>query len=118
MDLAHAPLDALAYAERFEGVEVDSTFYALPGRRTVARWTAVTPAHFTFDVKLHRLLSRHAAPLSSVPTDLRERATVNERGRVVLEPRLEKALCERTLTTIEPLRDAGKLSSFLLQLTP
>jgi uncharacterized protein YecE (DUF72 family) len=65
------------YAERFEGVEVDSTFYALPARGTAARWARVTPARFTFDVKLHRLLSRHAAPLSSLPTGLRERANVH-----------------------------------------
>jgi uncharacterized protein YecE (DUF72 family) len=73
------------YAERFDGLEVDSTFYALPARRTVARWAAITPPGFTFDVKLHRLLSRHAA-LSSLPTDLRADAEVNERGRVALTP--------------------------------
>ena len=60
------------YAERFEGVEVNSTFYAIPGRATVERWVAVTPAGFTFDVKLHRLLSRHAAPLESLPPGLRD----------------------------------------------
>src|SRR5919197_1633944 len=68
------------YAERFEAVEVDSTFYALPGRRTLARWAAATPSRFTFDVKLHRLLSRHAAPLSSLPKDMRRHVDVNERG--------------------------------------
>ena len=26
------------YAERFEAVEVNSTFYAVPGEKTVARW--------------------------------------------------------------------------------
>ena len=51
------------YAQRFEGVEVNSTFYAVPEVRTVERWAQVTPAGFTFDVKLHRLLSRHAATL-------------------------------------------------------
>ena len=111
--------DRLAwYAERFEAVEVDSTFYAIPSRRTVARWAAVTPARFTFDVKLHRLLSRHAAPLSSLPTDLRSEAEVNERGRVTLTAELEAEMCRRTWATVEPLREAGKLSSFLLQLTP
>jgi uncharacterized protein YecE (DUF72 family) len=106
------------YAERFEGVEVDSTFYALPARRTVASWERATPAGFTFDVKLHRLLSRHAAPLSSLPTDLRERAKLTERGRVTLDPSLEQEMCRRTLRAAEPLCEAAKLSSFLLQLTP
>jgi uncharacterized protein YecE (DUF72 family) len=114
-----SPRDRLAwYAEHFEGVEVDSTFYALPSRRTVARWADITPAGFMFDVKLHRLLSRHAAPLSSLPTDLRADAEVNERGRVTLTPELEAETCRRTWATVAPLREAGKLSSFLLQLTP
>jgi uncharacterized protein YecE (DUF72 family) len=113
------PGDRLAwYAERFEGVEVDSTFYAVPAQRTVARWAGVTPSGFTFDVKLHRLLSRHAAPPSSLPTDLREQAKLTNSGRVALDPPLELALCRRTLRAVEPLREAGKLSSFLLQLTP
>jgi uncharacterized protein YecE (DUF72 family) len=66
-----------SYAERFEGVEVDSTFYALPAQRTVARWAEITPPLFTFDVKLHRLLSRHSTPLSSLPSDMRAQAKVN-----------------------------------------
>jgi uncharacterized protein YecE (DUF72 family) len=106
------------YAERFDGLEVDSTFYALPARRTVARWAAITPPGFTFDVKLHRLLSRHAAPLSSLPTDLRADAEVNQRGRVAPTPELEAEICARTFQVFGPLRDADKLSSFLLQLTP
>jgi uncharacterized protein YecE (DUF72 family) len=49
------------YAERFEAVEVNSTFYAVPSAGTARTWARVTPDAFTFDVKLHRLLSRHAA---------------------------------------------------------
>src|ERR671929_247998 len=75
--------DRLAwYAERFDAVEVNSTFYAVPGADTVARWAAITPPGFTFDVKLHRLLSRHAAGLDSLPPDLRDGVETNERGRV------------------------------------
>jgi uncharacterized protein YecE (DUF72 family) len=113
------PRDRLAwYARRFDGVEVDSTFYAVPARRTVARWAQITPAGFTFDVKLHRLLSRHATPLSSLPTDLRAQANLDERGRVVLDEQLEQAMCRRTLAAVEPLREARKMSAWVLQLTP
>jgi uncharacterized protein YecE (DUF72 family) len=100
-----------------DGVEVDSSFYALPSRATVARWAATTPPAFTFDFKLHRVLSRHAAGPSSLPTDLRAQAKVAN-GRVLLDPELELALCRRTLQAVEPLRQPDKLSSFLLQLTP
>lgn len=114
-----AARDRLAwYAERFAGVEVNSTFYALPDLGTVERWAQVTPPGFTFDVKLHRALSRHAAPLESLPPDLRDGAMVRGRGRVVLDDRLEHALARRTLETVAPLREAGKLGAFLLQMTP
>src|SRR3954466_16263240 len=107
-----------ALAERLEGVEVDSSFYALPAPRTVERWAQITPAGFTFTAKLHRALSRHAAPLKSLPGDLREGVKVTERGRVVLDPELEPALCARTLGPFEPLYEAGRLHCLLLQLTP
>jgi uncharacterized protein YecE (DUF72 family) len=106
------------YAERFDAVEVNSTFYAVPEARTVERWVAETPDGFTFDVKLHRLLSRHAAPPDSLPPGLRDRARTTERGRVVLDEKLEKAMAEAVLESVAPLRDAGRLSTFLLQLSP
>ena len=111
--------DRLAwYAERFEAVEVNSSFYAVPEQGTVARWAQVTPDGFTFDVKLHRLLSRHAATLKSLPPDLRDDVETNGRGRVRLTPEIELALADRILEAVEPLDQAGKLGAFLLQLTP
>ena len=106
------------YAERFEAVEVNATFYAVPDLRTVARWVQVTPKDFVFDVKLHRVLSRHSASLDSLPADLREKARTTARGRVVLEPELERALVWAILEAVAPLEDSGKLGAFLLQLTP
>jgi uncharacterized protein YecE (DUF72 family) len=106
------------YAQRFEAVEVNSSFYAVPDQGTVARWAQVTPKEFTFDVKLHRLLSRHSADLKSLPPDLREDAQTSGRGRVVLTPKLEAALADAVLEAVEPLKQAGKLGVFLLQLTP
>jgi uncharacterized protein YecE (DUF72 family) len=114
-----AARDRLAwYAERFEYVEVNSSFYAIPERKTVARWAEVTPEAFTFDVKLHRLLSRHSAGLDSLPPELRDRAETTERGRVILTPHLQDLMVDWTLEAIEPLAGSGKLGPFLLQLTP
>jgi uncharacterized protein YecE (DUF72 family) len=114
-----AARDRLAwYAQRFEFVEVNSSFYAVPVQKTVARWAEVTPENFTFDVKLHRLLSRHSAGLDSLPPELRSRAQTNERGRVILTPELESLMVDQTLEAMEPLAEAGKLGPFLLQLTP
>ena len=106
------------YAERFEAVEVNSTFYAVPGSATVRRWAEVTPPGFTFDLKLHKLLSRHAAGLDSLPAELRAGARTSGRGRVRLDAALEAALAGAVLEAVEPLEAAGKLATFLLQLSP
>jgi len=45
------------YAERFDTVEVDSTFYRLASRDAVARWVEQTPEHFVFAVKASRYLT-------------------------------------------------------------
>ena len=106
------------YAERFEAVEVNSTFYAVPARSTVARWAEITPEKFTFDVKLHRLLSRHSAGADSLLPELRPKAKTDERGRVIITPELQDLIVDATLEAIEPLAEAGKLGPFLLQLSP
>jgi uncharacterized protein YecE (DUF72 family) len=106
------------YAERFEYVEVNSSFYAVPAQKTVARWAEITPKDFLFDVKLHRLLSRHSARADSLLPELRPKAQTDERGRVVLTPELQDLLVDATLDAVEPLLQAGKLGPFLLQLSP
>jgi uncharacterized protein YecE (DUF72 family) len=106
------------YAERFEAVELNASFYAVPARDSAARWAAVTPDGFSFDVKLHRLLSHHAAPPESLPRELREGVDVTPRGRAVVTDDLQRALVGAILEAVEPLARAGKLSSFLLQLSP
>jgi uncharacterized protein YecE (DUF72 family) len=97
------------YAQHFDLVELNSSFYAIPDRGTVHNWVEVTPQGFTFDVKAHRALSRHSAPPESLPPDLRELHGT---------PDLERPLAERLVEETAPLRDAGKFGSFLLQLTP
>jgi uncharacterized protein YecE (DUF72 family) len=106
------------YAEHFDAVEVNSTFYAIPPTQQAHGWVERTPERFTFDVKLHRALSRHAAPLDSLPPDLRDGARTTSRGRVRLDAKLEAALADRVLETVEPLVAAGKFGAFLLQLSP
>jgi uncharacterized protein YecE (DUF72 family) len=48
------------YAARFPTVEVNYTFYRMPNPRTVAGWTAATPAGFTFALKAPQRITHHA----------------------------------------------------------
>lgn len=45
------------YAERFQVVEVNNTFYRLPERQTFERWAARTPADFVVVCKASRFLT-------------------------------------------------------------
>ena len=55
------------YAQQFEMVEVNSTFYSVPDLRMVERWCAATPDGFIFDVKLHQLFSFHSTAAKLLP---------------------------------------------------
>src|SRR5687768_11982484 len=56
------------YARAFRGVEVDSTFYAVPDVRAVRAWAERTPSDFIFALKMpkevtHELRLRNADDL-------------------------------------------------------
>jgi uncharacterized protein YecE (DUF72 family) len=53
------------YARFFDTVEVNTTFYRLPLKMSVARWVEETPPHFLFAVKASRYLT-HLRRLSDV----------------------------------------------------
>ncbi len=105
------------YADHFNLVEVNSTFYKVPDARTVRSWCEQTPPAFLFDVKLHRLLSRHSTPPQLLPPELRPKAIVCK-GRVELTPELERAVTKAFLKGLKPLIEHGKMGALLLQLSP
>jgi uncharacterized protein YecE (DUF72 family) len=106
------------YAQQFEMVEVNSTFYSVPDLRMVERWCAATPDSFTFDVKLHQLLSRHSTAAKLLPPDLQRQVKTDGKSKVTLTPDLEKAMLDIFLRSMSVLRSAGKLGALLLQLSP
>jgi uncharacterized protein YecE (DUF72 family) len=106
------------YADQFEMVEVNSTFYAVPDPRMVERWCRSTPDGFTFDVKLHQLLSRHSTAAKMLPPSLQRRAEIDAKGKVTLTPELEEAVIREFLGPLEILRASDKLGALLLQLSP
>jgi uncharacterized protein YecE (DUF72 family) len=104
------------YAERFDLVELNSSFYGIPDRRQVDEWNRVTPDGFLFDIKLHKALSRHSAERNSLPRELQK--LVGTEKKVMLNDELERAIVQHLLTVLDPLEKSGKLGAFLLQLTP
>jgi len=97
------------YAERFPVVEVDATYYALPGERNSALWAERTPDGFVFDVKAFSLLTGH-------PT----RPALMPRGwpADTRDPRLLDEVWARFTAGIAPLRRAGRLGAVLFQFPP
>lgn len=105
------------YACHFNLVELNSSFYAIPKQSSVEKWCRETPPGFIFDVKLHKLLSRHSTDIKLLPPELRAKAKATKE-KVELTPAIEKAVAKRFLQEIEPFSECGKLGALLLQLSP
>ena len=81
------------YAERFDTVEVDSTYYHLPDPAVTGRWAQRTPPEFVFHVKAHATMTHH-------------------------EPAEQAQAFAEFRASIEPLELSGKLRGILLQYHP
>jgi uncharacterized protein YecE (DUF72 family) len=108
------------YASRFPLVEVDSTYYAIPARRTAELWVERTPPGFTFDVKAHALMTGQPSEPGRLPTHIRELIPerLADRERVYatdLSAEVREAIWAAFLDAIEPLRDGKRLGAILLQ---
>jgi uncharacterized protein YecE (DUF72 family) len=104
------------YAERFDTVEANSTYYRLPDAELVGNWAERVPDDFTMHVKAFGLMTRHPVKLEALPEDLREVMPVDGRGRVDRPPReLRAEVFRRFHRALEPLRERRKLGGILLQ---
>jgi uncharacterized protein YecE (DUF72 family) len=104
------------YAQHFDTVEVDSTYYRLPAEEMVRRWAERTPDDFVMHVKAFGLMTRHPVKLEALPPDMRDDAPTDDRGRVERPSREFRAeVFKRFLEALEPLRSAGKLGGILFQ---
>jgi uncharacterized protein YecE (DUF72 family) len=103
------------YAERFDVVEANSTYYRLPDPHMVENWAARTPDGFTMHVKAFGVMTRHPVKVDQLPTDLRDVPT-DARGRVERPSREYRAeVFQRFHDALEPLRSTGKLGGILMQ---
>jgi len=106
------------YAERFDVVEANSTYYRLPDPHLVGNWAERTPPGFTMHVKAFGVMTRHPVKIDQLPPDLRDVPT-DARGRVDRPPREYRAeVFTRFHDALEPLRSGGKLGGILMQFPP
>jgi len=108
------------YAQHFDTVEVDSTYYALPRPEVVRKWAERTPEGFLFNVKAYSALTGHGLEAGALPKDLRA-LLPREEGhlpqREVPEELVEEAW-RRFLEGVAPLKEAGKLGYLHFGLPP
>ncbi len=111
------------YASQFNIVEVDSSYYALPGERNSYLWAERTPDEFLFDFKAFRLFTQHPTPASALPKNVREQLTPELKDKPYLyhrdlQPELVDDLWQRFESALLPLDTAGKLGIVLFQFPP
>jgi len=106
------------YAERFNTVEVNSTFYALQRPQTVEKWLRLTPDNFVFDFKLPGIFSWHKMDWVRLPRRIKEMVQPNSRGNIARDQRVVEEMMLETREMLEPARKAGRLGLLLLQLSP
>jgi uncharacterized protein YecE (DUF72 family) len=108
------------YAERFDTVEADSPFYAIPDASTTRLWAERTPPGFVFHIKAFGMMTRHEVSERALPPQLKEFPhETDARGRVKHpSPDLVDASFDMFAAALEPLREAGKLGGLLLQFPP
>lgn len=95
---AKPKFDELAYyAEHFDTVEINTTFYGQPKATVAQTWADRTPSGFDFSLKLYRKLTHADVP--GVPPFDQDAIDEYRRG-------------------IEPLADAGKIGALLAQFPP
>jgi uncharacterized protein YecE (DUF72 family) len=109
--------DELAfYAEHFDTVEVNSTFYGQPREAVSRSWAKRTPADFDFSVKLYQKFTH---PKMFEQTLRRSLEAVDAGDDAVRElARPSDADLDAFRRGIDPLASAGKLGSVLAQFPP
>lgn len=106
------------YASRFDVVEVDATYYALPSERNAGLWVRRTPADFTFHVKAFSAMTGHPTRLRGLPRPVREALSPGAGPRIYprdLPPDALDLVWEMFRSALLPLHSAGKLGVVMFQ---
>jgi len=110
--------DELAfYAEHFDTVEVNSTFYGQPRASVSRTWVERTPAGFEFSVKLYQKFTHPNMYEARVSAALPDEAR-RDPALVDTLARPNAADLDEFRRGLAPLAEAGKLAALLAQFPP
>jgi uncharacterized protein YecE (DUF72 family) len=109
------------YASRFDTVEVDSSYFAIPTLPMAHAWADRTPDRFLFHVKAFGALTGHFIEPAQLSRELREllpAADRNQESVHVGEPEVLKAMAHALVAALEPLKRSHKLGFIIFQFPP
>jgi len=104
------PGDLAYYADHFDTVEVNSSFYRTPDPAVTAKWAAGTPRAFDFSLKLFQKFTHPAMYLKAAG-----REPGADESPV---PLVTRADVDAFKAALDPLANAGKLGALLAQFPP
>jgi len=109
------------YAEHFNTVEVDSTYYAIPAKGNAILWVERTPPDFIFHIKVYGVLTGHAVDPRTLLSDIRNELPLKDRERkqvYVKEQKLLELIADEFSEALNPLLQADKLGVMVFQFPP
>ena len=105
-----------SYAEHFDTVEVNSTFYRIPTIETTRSWVERTPSGFEFSVKLFQklthprmFLDRLTKPPKGAPKEMVAEKSTLPHDQALAVAGVSSADVDEFRRAIDPLARAGKL---------
>jgi uncharacterized protein YecE (DUF72 family) len=101
------------YAEHFDTVEVNSTFYGQPRAEVARDWVARTPAGFEFSVKLYQKFTHPRMFAERIERSLAGTGADDDTIAALAQP--NAADLDEFKRGIEPLASAGRLGALLAQ---
>jgi uncharacterized protein YecE (DUF72 family) len=109
------------YANHFDTVEVDSTYYAIPDKRNTYLWVERTPDNFIFHIKVYGALTGHGIDPKTLPKDIFNlllEKDKTEKYVYIKEPSLLETIAIRFKEALIPLVETDKLGILVFQFPP
>ena len=106
------------YAEHFNTVEVNSTFYGQPREDVCRRWASRTPRGFEFSVKLYQKFTHPGMFKQRLERSLPAGALDSPGDVLDVLARPNEADLDEFQRGVEPLAGSGKLGALLAQFPP